>query len=63
MDGILWDVITLGSYISKTIHPIFMKPTGFNSWVIESLNINFQSILKNFKNVIILTIQWHSGLL
>ena len=30
MDGILWDVITLGSYISKTIHPIFMKLTGFN---------------------------------
>ena len=30
MDGILWDVITLGSYISKTIHPIFMKLTGLN---------------------------------
>ena len=30
IDGILWDVITLGSYISKTIHPIFMKLTGFN---------------------------------
>ena len=28
--GILWDVITLGSYISKTIHPIFMKFTGVN---------------------------------
>ena len=25
MDGILWDVITLGSYISKTIHPIFYE--------------------------------------
>ena len=23
--GILWDVITLGSYISKTIHPIFYE--------------------------------------
>ena len=26
--GILWDVKTLGSYISKTIHPIAMKFTG-----------------------------------
>ena len=28
MVGILWDVKTLGSYISKTIYPIAMKPTG-----------------------------------
>ena len=28
MDGILWDVEILGSYISKTIHPIAMKLTG-----------------------------------
>ena len=30
MDGILWDAKTLGSYISKTIHPITMKLTGIN---------------------------------
>ena len=30
MVGILWDVITFGSYISKTIYPISMKLTGFN---------------------------------
>ena len=28
MVGILWDVKTLRSYISKTIHPIAMKLTG-----------------------------------
>ena len=28
MSEILWDVITLGSYISKTVHLIFMKCTG-----------------------------------
>ena len=27
MVGILWDVKTLGSYISKTIYPIAMKFT------------------------------------
>ena len=30
IDGVLWDVITLGSSIFKTIHPIFMKLTGIN---------------------------------
>ena len=54
MNGILWDVITLGSYISKTIYLIFMTLTGFNLSVIESLNMNFQGILKFFKNIIIL---------
>ena len=28
MDGILWDVKTLGSYISKTIYLIVMKFTA-----------------------------------
>ena len=56
MVGILWDVKTLGSYISKTIHPIAMKFTGVTQQVIVSLNINFLSILKIFKNVIILII-------
>ena len=27
---ILWEVMTSRSYISKTIHPNFMKLTGFN---------------------------------
>ena len=46
--------MTSRSYISKTIHLIFMKFTGYTQWVVESLNINFQSILKIIKNFIIL---------
>ena len=46
MGAILWDVITLGSYISKTIYLIFMKLTGINQQVIESLNIIFRAFQK-----------------
>ena len=55
IDTILWDVMTSRSYICKTIHPILLKFTGYTQGVVESININFQSILKNFKNFIILT--------
>ena len=44
-----------GLISQKTIHPIFMKLTGHTQWVIESLGTNFPSILKFFKNVIILS--------
>ena len=56
MGGILWDVITLGSGISETIYLILRKFTGCTLQVLETLNTDFQSILKYFPNVVISTV-------
>ena len=46
MDGILWDVKTLRSCISKTIYPI----------TLNYLNINFPANLKFNKIIVVLII-------
>ena len=53
MFGILWDVKTLGSYISKTTYLIVVKFTEVMQRVVESLNIKFQANLKYDKIVTI----------
>ena len=56
MVEILWDVKTLGSHIFETIYLIAVKFTEVMYRVVESLNINFQAILRFYKIFIILVI-------
>ena len=56
MDGVLWDVKTSRSHISKTIYLIDMKFIEVMKQVVEHLNIKFQGILKFDKIIAILII-------